>query len=217
MSNTQKLATLRPKVAQMAQSLIDQCKTQLGLNLSIVWALRTVAEQNALYAQGRNGNPGKIVTQAKGGFSLHNYGVAFDCVPVDANGNAVWNYDFSKIAKIAQSIGLEWGDRGYPDFDHFEYRAGYSLEDFVSGKIDWSKFELSTNKNTKMEITKETPQVLTIHSVTVEYTKHIDGVEDAGVETATNTTLTQAVVDALKPLITDPEYNVTVVAENLQA
>ena len=216
MSNQQKLATLRPKVAQMAQSLIDQCKQQLGVDLAITTAYRTIDEQNALYAQGRT-TKGNIVTNAKGGFSFHQYHVAFDVCPLKSDGSFDWNYDFNKIGKIGESIGLEHGDRGYVDLPHFQCRMGYSLDDFVSGKIDWSKFELSTNKNTKMEITKDTPQVLTIHSVTVEYTKHIDGVEDAGVETAINTTLTQAVVDALKPLIVAPEYNVTVVAENLQA
>lgn len=149
MSNIQKLATLKPKVAQMAQSLIDECKTQLGANLLIIQAYRSKEEQDALYAQGRT-TQGKIVTNAKGGSSFHNFGVAFDCVPIDEQGNAEWYYDFSKIAKIAEKIGLEWGDRGYVDMDHFEYRAGYPLEDFQNGKIDWSKFELSSSKNSYM-------------------------------------------------------------------
>jgi hypothetical protein len=39
--------------------------------------MRSFAEQDALYAQGRT-KPGKIVTKARGGFSNHNFGVAFD-------------------------------------------------------------------------------------------------------------------------------------------
>lgn len=39
--------------------------------------LRTYEEQNALYAQGRTA-PGNKVTNAKGGFSNHNFGIAFD-------------------------------------------------------------------------------------------------------------------------------------------
>lgn len=38
---------------------------------------RSVAEQNELHAQGRT-KPGKIVTNAKGGESFHNFGIAAD-------------------------------------------------------------------------------------------------------------------------------------------
>ncbi len=43
---------------------------------------RTFAQQNNLYAQGRTvGKKGGIVTKAKGGQSMHNYGVAVDAAP----------------------------------------------------------------------------------------------------------------------------------------
>lgn len=40
---------------------------------------RTAAQQAKLYFQGRTA-PGKIVTDARPGWSLHNYGLAVDCV-----------------------------------------------------------------------------------------------------------------------------------------
>jgi peptidoglycan L-alanyl-D-glutamate endopeptidase CwlK len=42
---------------------------------------RTMEEQTALYAIGRSA-PGKIVTKARAGESFHNYGLAFDWVPL---------------------------------------------------------------------------------------------------------------------------------------
>jgi hypothetical protein len=43
-----------------------------------VQGVRTFAEQDALYAQGRT-RKGLRVTNAKGGQSYHNYGLAADC------------------------------------------------------------------------------------------------------------------------------------------
>ena len=42
---------------------------------------RTMEEQTALYALGRT-SPGKVVTKARAGESYHNYGLAFDWVPL---------------------------------------------------------------------------------------------------------------------------------------
>lgn len=159
----------------MAQKLVNECKIQLGIDLLITQGLRTIAEQNAFYAQGRT-TPGRIVTQARGGFSFHNFGVAFDVCPLK-NGSLDWSYDFNKIGKIGESIGLEHGDRGYIDLPHFQYRAGYTLENFQHGIIDESKFSVESllnNQHTHMDITKETPQILIIKKMTVTYEKVID-------------------------------------------
>jgi hypothetical protein len=50
--------------------------------------LRTVEEQNALWAQGRS-KPGKIITKAKGGTSAHNYGCASDWT-IFEDGKPMW-------------------------------------------------------------------------------------------------------------------------------
>ena len=47
----------------------------------IYCGMRTMEEQAALYAKGRT-TEGKIVTKAKAGQSFHNYGLAFDWVPI---------------------------------------------------------------------------------------------------------------------------------------
>lgn len=49
-----------------------------GIKAKIISGSRTYAEQNRLFRQGRYGNPGHIVTHARGGRSNHNFGIAWD-------------------------------------------------------------------------------------------------------------------------------------------
>ena len=53
-----------PRLQAMAGRLIEECGRQ-GLQIKIGETLRTVEEQDALYAQGRT-RPGNIVTNAPG-------------------------------------------------------------------------------------------------------------------------------------------------------
>lgn len=83
---------------------------QGGINIEVVQGLRTIAEQDALFAQGRT-KPGQIVTRARGGQSNHNYGLAVDVVPF-TNGKPNWNAPNSIWVAIGQEgrkLGLEWG------------------------------------------------------------------------------------------------------------
>ena len=50
---------------------------QHGITINVIGGLRTYEEQNELFAQGRT-KPGRIVTNARGGFSNHNFGIALD-------------------------------------------------------------------------------------------------------------------------------------------
>jgi peptidoglycan LD-endopeptidase CwlK len=135
------LHLLKPKVKALALELQKRAKA-IGIDIVFTCTLRSVAEQNKLYAKGRT-LPGKIVTNARGGESLHNYGVAFDICPV-VNGKAIWNDVslFKKLGKIGIDLGLEWGGswKKFIDKPHFQYTAGYSLNAFKNGKIDLKKF-----------------------------------------------------------------------------
>ncbi len=135
-----KIDLLKPVVKVKAQELIEKC-AQAGITLGITSTYRTIEEQNALYAQGRT-TPGSIVTNAKGGESLHNYAVAFDCV-ILIGGKPCWTADMSAVGAIGESLGLEYGGHwaSFPDPDHFQYLQGYTLADFQSNKVDWSKFD----------------------------------------------------------------------------
>lgn len=77
-SVTQKrIQLLHPKLRDEVTFLVNQANAQLTKHseVRIVQALRTIEEQNELYAQGRT-KAGKKVTNAKGGQSYHNYGLA---------------------------------------------------------------------------------------------------------------------------------------------
>lgn len=100
---------LHPELQEKIKTLRNMCEAE-GMALGIGECLRTVAEQDELYAQGRT-KPGQIVTYAKGSTyaSQHQWGVAFDFFK-NVAGHA---YDdvafFCKVGAMAKSIGLEWG------------------------------------------------------------------------------------------------------------
>jgi len=131
-----KLVGVHPVVATKARQLIEQAYRE-GINVIITQGLRTIEEQNELYAQGRT-KPGKIVTNAKGGYSYHNFGLAFDFALLKDDGSVSWNVDdkWKRVAQIGKSLGLEWGGdwKDFKDYPHFQYTFGLSLADLRSGK-----------------------------------------------------------------------------------
>src|SRR6266568_3689055 len=70
------IATLLPEVQPYARVLVTKA-TGTGITIKVISGTRTYPEQDALYEQGRS-KPGKIVTNARGGHSNHNFGIAFD-------------------------------------------------------------------------------------------------------------------------------------------
>ena len=112
-----------PRLRKLATELIKECAEQ-GLQIKIGETLRTTAEQDALYAQGRT-KPGSIVTNAKGSSysSYHQWGTAFDFYRSDGRG-AYYDKDgfFNKVGAIGVKIGLEWGGswKSIVDKPHFQ-------------------------------------------------------------------------------------------------
>lgn len=109
---------LHPRLQLKASQLKEACKKQ-GIHILFSECLRTKAEQDSLYAQGRT-KPGNIVTNAKGitYSSQHQWGIAIDFyldMDVDGDGNKVddaFNNStklFNKVGTIAKEIGLGWG------------------------------------------------------------------------------------------------------------
>lgn len=122
-----KILTLHPKIRDKAREFLVKAE-KAGYKLRITSGLRTYAEQNALYAKGRTA-AGSIVTNAKGGQSNHNFGTAFDVVPI-VNGKADWNSkDWNKIGELGKSIGFAWGGdfKNLVDKPHFEMQFGLTL------------------------------------------------------------------------------------------
>ena len=114
---------LHPKLQKLMGKHISECKKQ-GLIIGIGECVRTVAEQDALYAQGRT-KPGVKVTNAPGyNYSSHHmWGTAYDVYRNDGKG-AFDNSDgfFDKVGRIGKSLGLEWGGdwKSPVDKPHFQ-------------------------------------------------------------------------------------------------
>lgn len=112
-----------PRLQALCNELIFKA-AQEGLKIGIGETFRTVAEQDALYAQGRT-KPGNKVTNAQGSTysSYHQWGTAFDVYRNDGKG-AYEDGDgfFSKVGKIGVWIGLEWGGNWTSPVDkpHFQ-------------------------------------------------------------------------------------------------
>jgi len=104
------LLDLNQQTRIRAEEFLSKCKDQ-GLNILIYCTYRSPEEQDELYAQGRT-KPGKIITNAQGGESLHNHRCAFDFVPL-VFGKPAWNNSalYLKAGTIAESVGLEWSGR----------------------------------------------------------------------------------------------------------
>ena len=102
-----------PRLQTLAAELTKECEKQ-GLKIKIGETLRTTAEQDALYAQGRT-KPGTIVTNAKGSSysSYHQWGVAFDIYRADGHG-AYYDKDgfFSKVGAIGVSSAWNGEEAG---------------------------------------------------------------------------------------------------------
>ena len=102
---------LHPLVRQEVIDTIKQVEQGLPSNIKIrvVQGLRTIEEQDALYAQGRT-KPGKKVTNARGGKSYHNYGLAIDfAVMYDHNNDGMFEILSWDISKDADKDGKsEW-------------------------------------------------------------------------------------------------------------
>lgn len=122
MSNQEKLSKLHPELAAKVSELLALAEKE-GFQLQIVQGLRTFAEQDALYAQGRT-KPGKRVTNAKGGRSNHNYALAADLAFV-VNGQVSWDEKlYPNIGKWANKVGLAWGGNWvkFKDLPHVELK-----------------------------------------------------------------------------------------------
>jgi peptidoglycan LD-endopeptidase CwlK len=147
----QKIEKLHPSVRKEAIQIVKECDKALTgrAKVRITQGLRTFEEQDALYAIGRT-KPGKKVTNAKGGTSIHNYGFAIDiCLIIDnkvASFDTVKDWDNDKVAdwfecvKIFAKHGWEWGGnwKTFKDLPHFDKR----------GCNDWKKLsKLKRDKN----------------------------------------------------------------------
>jgi peptidoglycan LD-endopeptidase CwlK len=145
----QRIEAIHPKLRnELRQIYKEICEALSGkLGCRFVQVFRSFAEQDALYAQGRT-KPGQKVTDAKGGQSYHNYGLAIDfCLLHDKNVNGqitsdeiIWDrstdidndhiIDWIEVVRIFQKYGWTWG-AAWKDFPHFEKSFGYKTSQLL--------------------------------------------------------------------------------------
>ena len=119
---------------------ISQANLSQGLSVRIISGTRTYDEQDELFAQGRT-KKGDIVTNARGGFSNHNFGIAWDVGIFNDKGEYIDDLidqgrmsskavdaEYKKVGAYGKSLGLFWGgDWTKPDYPHFQMRDNNEL------------------------------------------------------------------------------------------
>lgn len=127
-SRTEKnLKTLLPEAELHARRFL-QAVLDAGYDVKVLDGTRTFAEQDELFAQGRT-KPGKKVTNARGGQSNHNYGIAWD-IGLFKDGDYLEDSPlYRKVGKIGRELGLEWGGdwKSITDEPHYQIRTGRSV------------------------------------------------------------------------------------------
>jgi peptidoglycan LD-endopeptidase CwlK len=102
-----------------------------GVRARIISGTRSYAEQDALYRQGRFGNPGLKVTKARGGQSNHNFGIAWDIGIFTASGGYLEEgpgYQKAANLGLAGSAGaIEWGGHWIDFVDRPHYQLALTL------------------------------------------------------------------------------------------
>jgi peptidoglycan L-alanyl-D-glutamate endopeptidase CwlK len=126
-----RIATAHPKIREELKNYYIECNNKLpkGVRLRFSYVYRSVEEQNKLY------NQRPKVTNAKGGQSIHNYGLAFDvAILLDKDNNGTfesidWNISspyFKLVVEYFKSKGYEHGGdwKNFKDYPHFQKAFG---------------------------------------------------------------------------------------------
>lgn len=137
----QRIQLLHPKLRSDVDEIYNEiCNVLTGRAICrFSQTLRTYEEQNTLYAQGRT-TKGKIVTNAKGGSSYHQFGLAIDVVLIIDGKTASWDTktdfdkdgksDWMEVVSIFKKHGWEWGGdfKSIKDYPHFQKTFGYNIK-----------------------------------------------------------------------------------------
>jgi len=119
------IMTLIPKAQIEARKFLNMAAGG-NKDVRIISGTRTYEEQDDLFAQGRT-KAGKIVTNAKGGQSNHNFGIAWDIGLFD---NGSYNENDDDYIALAHAVlpnmnSLEWGGNwhSFKDFPHYQLKT----------------------------------------------------------------------------------------------
>lgn len=166
----ERIKTLHPKIRAKVLACYTHANNKLlgkGVRLRFARTYATKEEQDAIYAQGRTvffdkqGNRVGVVTHVKGGYSIHNYGLAFDIVLLldknndgrfetasyssvldfDKDGEADW----MEVVNYFKSQGFVWGGdwRKFVDKPHLEITFGHNARS-LKRLVDDGRFTKET-------------------------------------------------------------------------
>lgn len=138
-NSANRLAKVHPELKKRVTQLLETLAGQ-SMDVRVVQGLRTFAEQDVLFAKRPK------VTNARGGQSNHNYGLAVDLCPFKG-GQPDWNDNsaFNTIGREAKKLGLEWGgDWKFVDKPHVQLPGMTIKQCFACYKTDGLKSVWST-------------------------------------------------------------------------
>ena len=137
-----RIAQAHPKIREELKQYYIECNNLLpkGVRLRFAYVYRSIAEQNVLY------NQKPKVTNAKGGQSIHQYGLAFDYViMLDKDNNGTFEtieWDLKSlyhkvVVDFFKSKGYEWGGdwKSFKDYPHFQKAFGHTWQS-LKRKLD---------------------------------------------------------------------------------
>ena len=118
-----------------------------GINVQISSGFRSNEDQAYIYGQGRPGyryngklygREGAIVSNARPGTSVHNYGLAIDYFLTTQDGSkSTWivNAQWKRVGAIAKAMGFEWGGdwTSFKDYPHLQFTQGLSISKLRTG------------------------------------------------------------------------------------
>jgi peptidoglycan L-alanyl-D-glutamate endopeptidase CwlK len=124
------LATLHPEVQERFTLFVTEAQALAetkGLEYKVISGTRSWKDQEKIYAQGRTA-PGKIVTKAPPGHSMHNFGLAIDCGVfrdgkyLDESEPKTARAMHKAASELAKEHGIRWGGnfKSIVDEPHFE-------------------------------------------------------------------------------------------------
>ena len=138
------ITSLHPQVAAARDKLVA-ASAAVGITIVITDEFRSHEEQEALFRKGRT-DGGSIVTNARGGASYHNYGLAIDYALRTESGDVIWDLaydgngngrsDWMEVASIAKKLGFAWGGdfTSFKDYPHLQMDFGLSIRELKRGK-----------------------------------------------------------------------------------
>ncbi len=120
------IRTLVCKAQREARKFL-QLSRSAGLDIRILSGTRTYKEQDDLYAHGRNGDTQPEITNARGGESNHNFGIAWDIGIFDQQG--IYCTDEAPYCAFAEKVlatndAIEWGGNWHTfrDYPHYQLK-----------------------------------------------------------------------------------------------